>query len=191
MDCGVTAVWLAARQLDFTPISVRAADLTHHRATVVQERARVINRLQKVLEDANKLAAVATNVVGISARAMLQALLAVAMNPMRLVDLVRGKLQDKHSQLEQVLRGIVRPYHQFLLTELLSRLDGLDVAIERVREAIATRLQDDMASLILLDSIPGVSWCMARRRSFWPRLARNSSASPRVTPGFMGWGVSR
>jgi len=133
-------------------------DLTRHRTTVVQERARVINRLQKVLEDANiKLAAVATNVLGVSARAMLQALLAGATDPTRLADLARGKLREKREQLEQALTGIVRPHHRFLLTELLSHIDDLDAAIERVNERIAIRLQNDTDSLALLDSIPGVS----------------------------------
>jgi transposase len=133
-------------------------DLTRHRTTLVQERARVINRLQKVLEDANiKLAAVATNVLGVSARAMLQALLAGTTDPTRLADLARGKLRDKRSQLEQALMGLVRPHHRFLLTELLSHIDDLDAAIERVSEAIATRLQNDTDSLALLDSIPGIS----------------------------------
>jgi transposase len=133
-------------------------DLTRHRTTLVQERARVINRLQKVLEDANiKLAAVAANILGVSARAMLQALLAGTTDPTRLADLARGKLQDKRSQLEQALRGLVRPHHRFLLTELLSHIDDLDAAIERVSEAIAPRLQNDTDSLAWLDSIPGVS----------------------------------
>jgi transposase len=133
-------------------------DLTRHRTTLVQERARVSNRLQKVLEDANiKLAAVATNVLGVSARAMLEALLAGTTDPTLLANLAQGRLRDKRGQLEQALTGVVRTHHRFLLTELLGHIDYLDEAIARVSEAIATRLQGDADSLALLDSIPGVS----------------------------------
>jgi transposase len=133
-------------------------DLTRHRTTLVQERARVINRLQKVLEDANiKLAAVATNVLGVSARAMLEALLAGTTDPALLASLAQGRLREKRGQLEQALTGVVRVHHRFLLTELLGHIDYLDEAIARVSEAIATRLQEDGESLALLDSIPGVS----------------------------------
>ena len=108
-------------------------DLTRHRTTLVQERARVSNRLQKVLEDTNiKLAAVATNVLGVSARAMLEALLAGTTDLTLLADLAQGKLREKRSQLEQALVGILRPHHHFLLTELLGQIDYLDDAIERV-----------------------------------------------------------
>jgi len=133
-------------------------DLTRHRTTLVQERARVINRLQKVLEDANiKLAAVATNVLGVSARAMLEALLAGTSDPATLANFAQGRLREKRGQLEQALTGIVRAHHRFLLAELLGHIDYLDEAIARVSEAIAARLQEDRESLTLLDSIPGVS----------------------------------
>ncbi len=133
-------------------------DLTRHRTTLVQERARVINRLQKVLEDANiKLAAVVTNVLGVSARAMLEAMLAGISDPATLANFAQGRLREKREQLEQALTGVVRAHHRLLLTELLGHIDYLDKAIARVSEAIAARLQDDEESLALLDSIPGVS----------------------------------
>jgi transposase len=133
-------------------------DLTRHRTTLVQERARVINRLQKVLEDTNiKLAAVATNVLGVSARAMLEALLAGTTDPSLLADLAHGRLREKRSQLEQALVGMLRPHHRFLLRELLGQIDYLDDAITRVSEEIGRRLQEEEESLTLLDSIPGVS----------------------------------
>jgi transposase len=133
-------------------------DLTRHRTTLVQERARVINRRQKVLEDANiKLAAVATNVLGVSARAMLEARLAGTTDPTLLANFAQGRLREKREQLEQALTGVVRTHHRFLLAELLGHSDYLDGAIARVSEAIAARLPDDGESLALLDSIPGVS----------------------------------
>jgi transposase len=133
-------------------------DLTRHRQTLVNERARSVNRLQKVLEDANlKLACVATDVLGVSARAMLDALLAGEADPAVLADLAQGKLRAKLPQLKQALAGHLKPHHRFLLSELLAQIDYLDEAITRVSDEIAARLADAAADVELLDSIPGVN----------------------------------
>ncbi len=102
-------------------------DLTRYRSTLVAERARLVNRLHKVLEDTNlKLTSVATNVLGISARAMLTALLAGETDPEILAGLARGKLRQKREQLEQALEGHVEEHHRFLLTSQLAHIDFLD-----------------------------------------------------------------
>jgi transposase len=132
-------------------------DLTRYRLTLTQERARTINRLQKVLEDANiKLAAVASNIMGVSARAMLAALLAGESDPATLADLARKKLRDKRPELEKALRGKLKPHHQFLLAEQLDHIDYLEQAIERVSAQIEERLRPFEAEVALLDSIPGI-----------------------------------
>jgi transposase len=133
-------------------------DLTRHRTTLVQERSRVRERLQKLLEDANiKLAGVATNIVGLSARAMLEAMVDGITDPASLAEVAQGKLRAKHAQLEQALSGLVTAHHRFLLSELLSHIDYLDQAITRISEAIAERLREEETIVTLLDSIPGVS----------------------------------
>jgi transposase len=133
-------------------------DLTRQRSILVAERVRVVNRLEQVLEDANlKLGAVATDVAGISARAMLEARLAGQTDPALLAALARGKLRAKREQLVQALTGRLRPHHGFLLTELLSHLDYLDEASTRFTEEIATQLQPTQTVIELLDTIPGVS----------------------------------
>ena len=133
-------------------------DLTRQRSILVAERVRVVNRLEQVLEDANlKLGAVATDVAGISARAMLEARLAGQTDPALLAALARGKLRAKREQLVQALTVRLRPHHGFLLTELLSHLDYLDEASTRFTEEIATQLQPTQAVIELLDTIPGVS----------------------------------
>ncbi len=133
-------------------------DLTRHRTTVVQERARSVNRLQKLLEDANlKLAAVVTDVMGVSARAMLAAILEGETDPAVLADLAQGKLRAKVPQLEQALAGHVKPHHRFLLAELLAHIDYLDEAIARVGDEIARRLEPAAADIELLDTVPGVN----------------------------------
>jgi transposase len=116
-------------------------ELTRHRASLVEDRTRVVNRLQKVLEDTNiKLGDVATDILGKSARAMLEALLGGQTDPKVLAELARGRLRAKRRELEQALVGVFKPHHRFLLTELLAQIDGLEEAISRVSQEIATHM---------------------------------------------------
>jgi transposase len=133
-------------------------DLTRHRTLLVQERARTINRLQTVLEDANiKLASVVTDIRGVSARAMLEALMAGEQDVAVLAALARGRLRSKRQELAEALQGHVLPHHCFLLTEHLRHIDYLDEAIERVSATIEAHLVEEQAAVALLDTIPGVS----------------------------------
>jgi len=133
-------------------------ELTRYRTSLVRERAREINRIQKVLEDANiKLASVVTEMTGVSARAMLQAIVEGSEEPEDLSNLARGRLKKKRPELELALAGRVTTHHRFLLAEQLAHLQFLDEAIQRVSEEIEARLcpfEDDIARL---DTIPGVS----------------------------------
>jgi len=132
-------------------------ELTRYRSTLVQERARTLNRLQAVLEDANlKLASVVTDINGVSARAMLEAILAGQRDVEILADLARGRLRAKRDQLKEALEGRVTAHHSFLLTEHLSTLEYVDEAIERVSREIDQRLTVDQEAIVLLDTIPGV-----------------------------------
>jgi transposase len=116
-------------------------ELTRYRVSLMQERARTVNRLQKTLEDTNiKLGDVATDILGKSARAMLEALLAGQTDSVVLADLARGRLKAKRAQLEEALVGTVKPHHRFMLTEELVLIDTLDEAIERVSREIELRL---------------------------------------------------
>jgi transposase len=133
-------------------------ELTRHRTTLVQDRARVINRLQAVLEDANiKLAAVVTDIRGVSARAMLEALIAGQRDVDALADLARGRLRTKRDQLAEALQGYFTSHHSFLVTEYLGQIDYFDDAIDRVSALIAQHLEAEQEAVALLDTIPGVS----------------------------------
>jgi transposase len=133
-------------------------ELTRHRTTLVQDRARVINRLQAVLEDANiKLAAVVTDIRGVSARAMLEALIAGQRDVDALSDLARGRLRTKRDQLAEALQGYFTPHHSFLVTEYLSQIDYFADAIDRVSTVIEQHLVAEQEAIALLDTIPGVS----------------------------------
>ncbi len=132
-------------------------DLTRYRTHLVEERARVTNRLQMVLEDANvKLAAVVTDVRGVSARAILEALVAGESDPTTLADLARGRLRAKRELLTRAVVGRFTAHHGFLITEHLSQLDYLEEAMERVSAEIAQRLQAEQDAIDLLDSVPGI-----------------------------------
>jgi transposase len=133
-------------------------ELTRYRTTLVQDRARVINRLQAVLEDANiKLAAVVTDIRGVSARAMLEALIAGQRDVDALAELARGRLRAKRDQLAEALQGYFTSHHSFLVTEYLSQIDYFDEAIDRVSALIGQHLEAEQEAIALLDTIPGVS----------------------------------
>jgi len=137
-------------------------DLTRYRTSLVQERVRIVNRLQKVLEDANlKLAGVATDVMGKSGRVMLEAILAGATDPEQLAELAKGRLRNKLPQLKQALNGRVRAHHRFLLVEQLSHIDYLDEAIGRLSGEIAERLRPFQAEIQRFDTIPGINRSIA------------------------------
>ncbi len=132
-------------------------ELTRYRTTLIQARGAEVNRLQKTLEGANiKLAAVASSVVGKSAREMLDALVGGATDPAALAQLARGRLREKLPQLEQALRGHFAAHQQFLVAQHLAHIDYLDEAIERLSLEIGERLRPFDELLGRLETIPGV-----------------------------------
>lgn len=114
-------------------------DLTRQRTNLVQDRATVINRLQKVCEWSNlKLSTVVTDITGVSARSMLEAIVRGQTQPETLADLAKGRLRSKRTELERALNGLVREHHRFLLAQHLVQIDFLDEQIELYDEQIAT-----------------------------------------------------
>lgn len=140
------------------PAPVREVrDLTRYRTSLIRDRARTVNRLQKVLEDANiKLAGVVTDIQGVSAWAMLQAIVAGNTDPEALANLAKGLLRKKREQLVAALSGRVKPHHRFLLAEQLSQIEYLDEAIQRISAELEERLRPFEEDIKLLDSIPGI-----------------------------------
>jgi transposase len=132
-------------------------ELTRYRTSVSEERSRTINRLQKILEDTNlKLSAVASDLMGLSAREMLAALLAGETNPTVLAELARGKMRAKRDLLVQALQGHFKPHHRLLISEQLAHIDALDEEIARLSADIAHRLRPYEALLKRLETIPGI-----------------------------------
>jgi transposase len=133
-------------------------ELTRYRTTFVQEKATLINRIQKVLESANiKLASVASNVVGVSGRAMLAAIIEGKATPTEMADLSKGRLREKRDALIKALEGQVKSHHRFVLTELLCQVDSLDETIARFDQQIEEYCRPFEEMVTLLDTIPGVA----------------------------------
>ena len=132
-------------------------ELTRYRRSMVQERSREANRVQKLLEGANiKLASVATDVLGASGRAMLSALAAGEEDPRALAGLAKGRLREKTGELEQALRGLVGDHQRFMLTAQLRHLDFLNSEIERLDQEAARRVEPFEETVAAVDTIPGV-----------------------------------
>lgn len=133
-------------------------DLTRHRRVLIEERTRAANRLHKLLQDAGiKLASVATDILGVSGRAMLEALVRGTTDPDVLADLARGKLRKKLPALRQALAGRFRPHHAFLVGQLLAHVDYLEEAISLVSEEVEARLVPFAEPLTNLDTVPGIN----------------------------------
>ena len=140
------AEWLAELLLhgllkpSFIPPKPQRAlrDLTRYRTKLVQERTRVVNRVQKLLEGANiKLASVATDIMGVSARAMLEEIAAGQTDAALMANLARGRMRNKIPELEKALIGLVGPHHRFLLVKQLAHIDFLDEQIDDISGEIA------------------------------------------------------
>ncbi len=132
-------------------------ELVRYRRSLIQERSQVINRIQKVLEGANiKLSSVATNVVGVSGRAMLEALVAGTDDPRVLAALAKGRLRDKQAALEEALRGLVGSHQQLMLGSHLRHLDFLDQEIARLDREVEERMRPFEADMERIDAIPGL-----------------------------------
>lgn len=133
-------------------------DLTRYRTTLVQERVQEVNRLQKVLESANiKLAAVASDVLGVSGQLMLRALLTEEEpDPEMLAGLAQGRLRAKMGQLRQALEGRVKPHHRVLIARILAHITFLNESVAQVQEEIDHALLPFATAATLLRTIPGV-----------------------------------
>jgi transposase len=144
------------------PVIRELRDLTRYRLHQVRERAREVNRLCKVLEDSNlKLTSVLTDVMGVSGRSMLTALVQGTTDPAVLAELARGRLRKKLPDLRRALAGRFRRHHAFLVEQILAKIDYLDEALERLNAEIDERLIPFEPVLARLDTIPGVNRTVA------------------------------
>lgn len=132
-------------------------ELVGLRKSFVEERARQVNRLQKVLEGAGiKLSAVVADITGVSGRAMLEAMINGIEDPQVLTKLAKGRMKNKKDDLVQALRGLVGPHQRMLIDTLLRHIDFLDQQIARLDEKVQERMRSFEHQIELLDAIPGI-----------------------------------
>jgi transposase len=133
-------------------------ELTRYRTTLLQERSAEVNRLQKTLEGANiKLASVASDILGVSGRQILEQLVAGTTIAADLATLAQGRLREKRPQLERALVGHFGPHQRFLVAQQLAHVDALDGILQQVSAAIEARLHPFQDALARLDTIPGIA----------------------------------
>lgn len=132
-------------------------ELVRYRRTLIQERANVVNRIQKVLEGANvKLSSVATDILGVSGRAMLEAMVTGKDNPQDLAAMAKGSLRDKQAELVEALEGLVGPHQRMLLGSLLRHIDFLDSEVKRLDGEVNQRMHPFEEDISRLDDIHGM-----------------------------------
>jgi transposase len=132
-------------------------DLTRYRKSLTEERTRAANRLHKVLQDAGiKLSSVATDMLGVSGRSMLMALVAGTTDPALLADLARGQLRKKLPELRRALTGRFGSHHRFMVSRLLADLDYVEEASADLSRRIEELLAPFAAAVERLITIPGV-----------------------------------
>jgi len=140
------------------PFQRELRDLTRQRTQMVREQARVAQRIQKVLEDANiKLASVATDVMGASGREMLRALIAGTTDAKEMAKLAKGRLKAKKASLQQALTGRVTDHHRFMLSMHLTHYEQLEALIAQFNERIGGQLVPFVQEVELLKTIPGIA----------------------------------
>ncbi len=137
-------------------------ELVRYRRSLIDERGRELNRMEKVLEGANiKLSAVVSDISGVSARSMIEAIISGIEDPMVLAALARGRMKKKTEQLEQALVGLVGPHQKMMLSAQLAHIDFLDSQIAGLDKEIEERMRPFEEEIALLCTMPGV----ARRSS--------------------------
>jgi transposase len=131
-------------------------DLTRHRAQLVAQKGAVANRVYKTLEDANiKLGLVASDVLGVSGRDMLRALIAGGQTPEQMADLARSKMRAKIPDLRVALEGKVTDHHRFVLAELLDQVEDLDRRIDRFSRRVEEINGPFAAAIRMVAELPG------------------------------------
>jgi transposase len=155
-------------------------ELVRYRRSLIDERARESNRIQKVLEGANiKLGSVATDILGVSGRLMIRQMIDGELNPSTLAQLAKKQLRKKMELLQRSLKGLIGPHQKFLLKSQLDHIEYLEKQIEKLDLEIKIRLEDYQDDLERLDTIPGIGIQTAQQiiAEIGPDMTRFQSAA--------------
>jgi transposase len=133
-------------------------ELVRYRRSLVEEQAREVNRIQKILEGANiKLGNVVSNVLGKSGRAMVEAIIHGNASPEEMAALAKGRLKSKTDLLKKALDGLVGSHQRMLLEAQLRHIDFLEGEVERLKLEIGDRMSPFEDAIQRLDEIPGIA----------------------------------
>jgi transposase len=139
-------------------------ELVRYRRSIIEERARQHNRIQKVLEGANiKLASVVSDIMGVSSKDMLRAIGDGIDDPQKLANFARGTMKKKKEELELALRGYINPHQRMMIKTILIHIDFLTEQILMLDQEVAERVKSYEEDIERLDSIPGIATRMAEQ----------------------------
>lgn len=139
-------------------------ELVRYRRSIIEERARQQNRIQKVLEGANiKLGSVVSEITGVSSMEMLRAIANGEDDPVKLAGFARRTLKKKKDELELALHGYISPHQRMMLKTILTHIDFLSEQIDKLDQEIAQRVSSYQEDVVILDSIPGIAQRMAEQ----------------------------
>ncbi|MCM3672223.1 IS110 family transposase [Mesobacillus maritimus] len=139
-------------------------ELVRYRRSIIEERARQHNRIQKVLEGANiKLGSVVSDVMGVSARDMLNAIAEGEDDPEKLANFARRTMKKKKEELALALKGYINSHQRIMLKTILKHIDFLTEQIEMLDQEVAQRVSTYQEDIERLDSIPGIATRMAEQ----------------------------
>ncbi|MFC0560262.1 IS110 family transposase [Halalkalibacter alkalisediminis] len=139
-------------------------ELVRYRRSIIEERARQHNRIQKVLEGANiKLGSVVSDIMGVSSKNMLHAIAEGEEDPEKLANLAQRTLKRKKDDLELALRGYISPHQRLMLKTIIKHIDFLSEEIEMLDQEVAKRVSSYQEDIDRLDSIPGIATRMAEQ----------------------------
>lgn len=139
-------------------------ELVRYRRSIIEERARQHNRIQKVLEGANiKLASVVSDIMGVSAKDMLHAIADGENDPEILANFARRSMKKKKEALILALRGYVNSHQRMMLKTILTHIDFLSEQIEKLDQEVSQRVSAYQEDIERLDSIPGIATRMAQQ----------------------------
>lgn len=133
-------------------------ELVRYRKSMIGERSREVNRMQKVLEGCNiKLSSVATDITGVSAKSMLKAIIDGAEDTTVVAKLAKGRMKNKQKQLEKALAGLIGEHQKKLLLTQIEHIEFMDQKIKDLDQEIEMRMHPFEEELALLETIPGVA----------------------------------
>jgi len=139
-------------------------ELVRYRRSIIEERARQHNRIQKVLEGANiKLSSVVSDILGVSSRDMLHAIADGEEDPEKLASFARRTMKRKKDELELALRGYVNPHQRLMIKTILNHIEFLNEQVEKLDREVSQRVTSFQEDVERLDSIPGIATRMAEQ----------------------------